>query len=126
LLRSELREQRELRLERAVTAQAVDRSVLRRRDEPGAGIRRDAVTRPALGGDRERLLDGVLGEVEVAERADQERDRAAELLAECLGARVRGSSSKTTTGRTSIEPCCAPGMRAAIASASSASFASIR
>jgi hypothetical protein len=36
------------------------------------------------------------------------------------------SWSKTTTGRTSIEPYFADGMRAAIASASSASFASIR
>jgi hypothetical protein len=54
--------------------------VLRGRDDPGAGIRRDAVAGPALRGDRERLLDGVLGEVEVAERADQDRDRAPELL----------------------------------------------
>ena len=35
-------------------------------------------------------------------------------------------SSKTITGRTSIEPYLADGMRAAIASASSASFALIR
>ena len=41
--------------------------------------------RPALRGDRERLLDSVLGEVEVAERADQDRDRAPELLPECRG-----------------------------------------
>src|SRR5262249_50705303 len=111
LLRSDLREQRQLRFEPAVTAQAVNRAVLRSRDDPGAGIRRDAVSRPALRGDRERLLDGVLGEVEVPERADQDRDSAPELLPECLGDRVRGYSSKTTTGRTSIEPCCAPGMR---------------
>ena len=58
-----------------------------------------------LRGDRERLLDGVLGEVEVAERADQDRDRAPELLPECRGDRVtRSQSSKTMTGRTSIEP----------------------
>jgi hypothetical protein len=29
------------------------------------------VPRPALGGDREGLLSGVLGEIEVAEEADQ-------------------------------------------------------
>jgi hypothetical protein len=63
------------------------------------------VTGPTLGGDRERLLDGVLGEVEVAERANQDRDRAPELLPECLGDRVdRYSCSKTITGRTSIDP----------------------
>ena len=86
---------------------------------------REPVARPALRGDRERLLDGVLGEVEVAERADQDRDRAPELFAEGLGDRVRSYSSKTTIGRTSIAPCRAPGIRAAMPSASSASFASI-
>jgi len=46
-------------------------------------MRGDALARPALRGDRERLLDGVLGEVEVAERADQDRNRAPILLPEC-------------------------------------------
>jgi len=65
---------------RRLPAQPVDRAVAGGGDDPGAGIRRDTVARPALRGDRERLLDGVLGEVEVAERADQDRDRAPELL----------------------------------------------
>ena len=43
-----------------------------------------AVARPALGGDRERLLRGFLGEVEVAEEADQRSEDAAPLLAEDL------------------------------------------
>jgi hypothetical protein len=93
LLRSELREKRELRREGAVTAQAVDRAVLRGGDDPGTRVRRDAVAGPALRGDRERLLDGVLGEVEVAERANQDRDRAPELRPECLCDRVRRYSS---------------------------------
>jgi hypothetical protein len=44
----------------------------------------DPVARPALGGDRERLLRGLLGEVEVAEEADQGGEDAAPLLAEDL------------------------------------------
>ena len=39
--------------------------------------------RPALGGDRKRLLCDLLGEVEVAEEADQRGEDAAPLLAEC-------------------------------------------
>jgi hypothetical protein len=74
--RCEPLERRPLRL----AAQPVDRAVASGGDDPGTGIRRDAVAGPALRGDRERLLDGVLGEVEVAERADQDRDRAPELL----------------------------------------------
>ena len=47
---------------------------------PGAdGI---AVLRPAVGGDREGLLGGLLGEVEVAEEADQRSEDLAPLLPE--------------------------------------------
>jgi uncharacterized membrane protein len=45
---------------------------------------RHPVLRPALGRARERLLSGFLGEVEVAEEADQRREDAAPLLAEDL------------------------------------------
>ena len=48
------------------------------------GLSGIAVARPALGGDRERLLRGLLGEVEVAEEADQGSEDAAPLLAEDL------------------------------------------
>jgi hypothetical protein len=48
------------------------------------GVRRDPVARPAGGGDRERLLRGFLGEVEVAEEADERSEDAAPLLAEGL------------------------------------------
>jgi hypothetical protein len=48
-----------------------------------AGVRRDPVARPALSGDRERLLRGLLGEVEVAEEADEGSEDASPLLAEC-------------------------------------------
>jgi hypothetical protein len=39
---------------------------------------------PALGGRRERLLGGLLGEVEVAEEADEDGEDAAPLVAEDL------------------------------------------
>jgi hypothetical protein len=42
------------------------------------------VPRPALGGDRERVLGGFLGEVEVAEEADQCSEDTAPLVAERL------------------------------------------
>jgi len=45
---------------------------------------RDAVARPALGRDRERLLSGLLGEVEVAEEADERSEDAPPLVAERL------------------------------------------
>ena len=77
-------EQARLLGERAVAAQAVDRAVAGGDRQPGARIGRRAVARPALGGDRERLLSGLLGEVEVAEEADQAGEDAAPLVAEDL------------------------------------------
>jgi hypothetical protein len=44
----------------------------------------DAVARPALRGDGEGLLRGFLGEIEVAEEADEGSEDAAPLLAEGL------------------------------------------
>jgi hypothetical protein len=43
---------------------------------------RDSVPRPTVGGDRERVLNGILGEVEIAEDADQVSQDASPLLAE--------------------------------------------
>ena len=77
-------EQLELRRERALAADAVDRAVARRGHEPGARVGGRPVPRPALGRDRERLLRGFLGEVEVAEEADEAREDAAPFVAEDL------------------------------------------
>jgi hypothetical protein len=77
-------EQAGLRGQRAVAADPVDGAVARRRDQPCGRVGRRAVARPALGGDRERLLRGFLGEVEVAEEADERSEDAAPLLAEGL------------------------------------------
>ena len=54
-------------------------------DDPRAGIRRHAVTRPALGGAKERVLYRVLGEVEITEDAAENRDGLRPLVA--VGAR---------------------------------------
>jgi hypothetical protein len=77
-------EQAGLREKRAITADPVDRPVARGRYEPGARVVGCPVARPALGGDRERVLGGFLGEVEVAEEADQAGEDTAPLLAEDL------------------------------------------
>jgi hypothetical protein len=77
-------EQASLRPKRPLAADPVDRPVARRRHEPGARACRSPVAGPALGRDRERLLGGLLGEVEVAEEADQAGEDAAPLVAENL------------------------------------------
>src|SRR5439155_1040919 len=91
----------------------VDGLVACRRDEPGAGIRRDAVSGPPFCGDRERLLGGFFGAVEIAEEAGEGRNDTSPLIAEDLPGQC------STRGRTSTAPCRAPGMRAAKEIASS-------
>ena len=71
-----------LLLEDLLAADPVDRSVPRGRDDPGAGRARHAVARPALEGGREGVLHRVLGELEVAEDAREDRDGTAPLLSE--------------------------------------------
>jgi hypothetical protein len=84
-LRFELRfDQARLRRKGPVAANAVDCAVARRGQEPGARVVGRSFARPALGGDRERLLGGFLGEVEVAEEADQRCEDAAPLVAKDL------------------------------------------
>jgi hypothetical protein len=79
--------------------------------------------RPALGGNRERLLRGLLGEIEVAEEADQVGQNAAPLLAEdLLEQRYRSTKGRTSTA----PPSRAAGIRAAISSARSRLSASNR
>jgi hypothetical protein len=77
-------EEAELRLEGAIAADAVDGPVAGRRHEPRARALWNAFARPTRGGDRKRLLGRFLGEVEVAEEADQDCDDAAPLVAKEL------------------------------------------
>jgi hypothetical protein len=77
--------------------------------------------RPALGGDRERLLGGFLGEVEVAEEPDQAGEDTAPLVAEDLVE----DGYRSTIGRTSTAPPRrAAGIREANSIAASRSSAS--
>ena len=61
--------------------------------------------RPVLGGDDESILDRVLGEVEVAEGAAENRDAARTLISIGTGEVVYTPFPEwSTTGRTSIVP----------------------
>ena len=64
------------------SSEPVDRPVACRRRDPCPGVRRDAVARPALEGGHERVLDRLLGEIEVPDRPDERREDTARLLAE--------------------------------------------
>ncbi len=77
-------EQARLGQQRAVAADAVDRTPASRRHEPAGGIRGRALDRPAFRGGRKCLLRGLLGEVEVAEEADERSEDAPPQLAEGL------------------------------------------
>jgi hypothetical protein len=120
----------------AITADAVDRPVARGGHQPSAWVRGHPVARPALGSDRERLLGSLLGELEVAEEADQAGEDTPPLVAKDVregpglarvGAMVSGFGCRyhSTIGRTSIAPPMrAAGMRAANSIAASRSSAS--
>jgi hypothetical protein len=118
-------EQLRLRGERPLAPDPVDRSIACGRDEPGRRARGDAVTRPVFRRDRERVLGGLLGELEVAEEADQRCEDPSPFVAE---GRLEGLlAQRSTTGLTSTAPPLrAAGMRAASSSAASRSGASTR
>ncbi len=108
---------------RPIASEAVDRAVTSGGDEPRAWVGRRPLARPALGGDRERLLGGLLGELEVAEEADQAGEDTSPLVSKDLFETCYHS----TIGRTSIAPPMrAAGMRAANSIAASRSSASKR
>ena len=92
-------------------AEPVDRPVAGGGDDPAGGAGRQAVGRPPLEGDDERLLDRLLGDVDVAEEADQGGDRSAGLAAEdpldlggVHGRRSSGRLGSSWNGRTSTGP----------------------
>src|SRR4029453_7103037 len=108
---------------RPITAQAGDRPCTRSDRQPCPRVGGRAVPGPALGRDRERLLRGFLGEIEVAKEADQVGGDAAPLVQKDL----LEQRYLSTSGRTSIAPPIrAAGIRAAISSAASRSSASTR
>jgi hypothetical protein len=90
-------------------------------DRSGAWAGGSPVPRPALGGDREGLLCGFLGGVEVAEEADQRSENTATTR----GGAARGRYQYRSAGRTSIAPPRrAAGIREASSIAASRSSAS--
>jgi hypothetical protein len=85
-----------------LAAQDVDRPAAGGGDDPSRRARRDAVARPAADGLRPCLLEGVLGDVEIAEDADEDGDRAAVLGGEDPGDLVRPAHPASLNGRTSM------------------------
>jgi hypothetical protein len=71
-----------LALQVRVAPEPVDGAVAGDRRDPGPGIVGDPLTRPPLDRRREGVLDGLLGEIEVAEGADQRCDRPPRLVPE--------------------------------------------
>ena len=69
-------------LARRLAAELVDRPVARCGDDPTGGTRGQSCRRPPLHGRRERVLDGLLGDVDIAEDAHQDGHGATVLLAE--------------------------------------------
>ena len=110
-----------------LAADPVDRAVSRRGDDPGPGARRRALARPAFGRLDERVLNRVLGEVEVAEDAAEDRDAARTLVAVGTDQVVYSRYSELSTiGRISIVPERADGISDAHSIASSSESASMR
>jgi len=119
-------EQLRLARERLLAPDPVDRAVACRRHDPGAGVRRHAVTRPALGSDEERVLHRVLGEIEIAENAAEDCDATCTLVAVGTGEVVYSRYSELScTGRISTAPLRAAGSSTAHSIALSSDSASI-
>jgi hypothetical protein len=89
-----MRERLLLATERDVAADAIDRLVAPDTDQPRAGIMRRLFLGPTLQRDRKGVLQRVLGEIEIADEADQRGERSPRLGAEDLfdlGGGHRGS-----------------------------------
>ena len=69
------------RIEARAAPDGIDRLEAPRRHQPGARIGRDSVARPLLERSAECLVQRLLGEVEVAQKAHQRREDAARLRA---------------------------------------------
>ena len=70
-----------LAAKRDVAADAIDRLVASDIDQPRARIGRQAGGRPALQRHRKRILQRIFGEIEIADEADQRRQRPPRLVA---------------------------------------------
>jgi len=116
------------RVETRAPPQDVDRLEATGRHQPRERVARQPVARPALDGGSERLVQRLLGEVEVADEADEcgqdtARVRAVERLDRAGRRRIR--QLNTSTGLTSMLPKRADGILDATCNASLRSRASI-
>ena len=109
-----------------IPAELVDRAVARGRDDPCLGVVRHGATRPGAQRDLERVLDRLFGEVEVARDPDKGRHRAPGALPERSLEGSERVGHPSMMGRTSTEPCRAPGILLASSIAVSRSSTSTR
>ncbi len=105
--------------EQLIAADSVDRLVAACADQPGARIVRRALGRPLFDGRREGVLLRLLGQIEIAEQADQGCENPTRLsakyffnhLADRISAHRIGGLVRLSgqMGRTSMLPYLAPG-----------------
>ena len=92
--------------------QQVQGAVACDRDDPACGVLGGSVAGPVCEGNRERILNGILGQTEIPGRPGDDRNRPGPFLTEDLvepwGPLPR-QGSKTMTGRSSIVPYPTPG-----------------
>src|SRR5450432_61080 len=105
-------------------AQPIQRPVSGSRLQPAGGAGRNPIARPPLQGLGESVLGALLCQIPVAGDADQIRDDPSPLGPKSLGDRRLGWCYLSQTGRTSIDPHCAPGICDATSIASSRSWQS--
>ena len=110
----------------AVAAELVDRAVASRGDDPGLRVVRHPAAGPRTERDLERVLDRLLRQVEVARDADQGSHRPPGALPERPLEGSERVGHPSMMGRTSTEPCRAPGILLASSIAVSRSSTSTR
>ena len=116
-------------IETSAPAQDVDRLETTGRDEPRERVARQPVARPTLDRSRECFVQRLLGEVEVADQANERGQHTTRIRAvePFDGARNRQLAQlNTSIGRTSTHPTFADGILDATCSASFRSLASIK
>ena len=98
---------------RLLATDSVDTGPARHGEHPGVRVVGESVDRPPLGRREPRLLEGVLGETEVAELTDQRGEDAARVLTnrilESLAVVHSGMEGSSISGRTSMRPWRAVG-----------------
>jgi hypothetical protein len=104
----------------------VDRAVPRRREQPCGRVTRHAALRPRPERLLTGLLPGLLRQVEVVRDPDEGRDGAPGVVTVRSIDGLGDGGHQSMTGRTSIDPACTLGIRAAMSIAASRSGTSTR